>query len=69
MDNSKRSEAVVLLDQLDELLRNAKPLPLTDLVRIDRVQFYELLDRLRATLALDEGRKTGPGQGDTARVW
>jgi len=56
MDDSKRSEVTALLDHLDELIHNAKPVPLTDQVRIDRAQFYELLDRLRATLAPDEGR-------------
>jgi hypothetical protein len=56
MDDSKRSEVAALLDQLDELIHNAKSVPLTDQVRIDRAQFYELLDRLRATLAPDEGR-------------
>jgi hypothetical protein len=40
-----------LFDQLDELIHNAKTVPLTDQVRIDRAQFYDLLDRLRATLA------------------
>jgi len=56
VDDSKRSEVAALLDQLDELIHNAKGVPLTDQVRIDRAQFYDLLDRLRATLAPDEGR-------------
>lgn len=49
-------DVLVLIDKLDDLVHNAKAVPLTDQVRIDRAQFYELLDRLRATLAPDEGR-------------
>ena len=53
-----RSEVGALLDQLDELILKAKPVPLTTQVRIDRAQVYDLLDRLRATLRLapDEAR-------------
>jgi hypothetical protein len=58
MDDYSRSEVAALLDQLDELIHNAKPIPLTMQVRIDRTQFYDVLDKLRATLRLapDEGQ-------------
>ena len=39
-----------LVDQLDDLLHNAKAIPLTDQVRVDREEVYDLLDQLRATL-------------------
>jgi hypothetical protein len=52
------SEVTAALDALDELVRRAKPIPLTTQVRIDRIEIYELLDRIRATLgrSRDEGR-------------
>ena len=43
-------DALRLVDQLDDLIHNAKPIPLTDQVRIDRERAYDLLDQLRATL-------------------
>jgi hypothetical protein len=52
MDDYNRSEVAALLDQLDELIHNAKPVPLTTQVRLDRAQVYDVLDRLRATLRL-----------------
>jgi len=43
-------DALRLVDQLDDLIHSAKPIPLTDQVRIDRERAYDLLDQLRATL-------------------
>ena len=39
-----------LIDKLDAMLDNAKPIPLTDLVRIDKRDFRDLLDQMRAEL-------------------
>jgi hypothetical protein len=43
-------DALRIIDQLDELLHNAKSVPLTNQVRVDRDEVYDLLDQLRATL-------------------
>ena len=39
-----------IVDELDDLIHNAKAVPLTDTVRVDKEQVYDLLDQLRATL-------------------
>jgi hypothetical protein len=41
------SELARLLDQMDDLLRRAKPVPLTGQVRVDRGDAEKLLDQLR----------------------
>jgi cell division septum initiation protein DivIVA len=43
-------DVLVLIDDLDELIRNAKPVPLTDQVRVDKDQIYDALDQMRATI-------------------
>jgi hypothetical protein len=55
--NHGPSEAAALLDELDELVHRAKPIPLTTQIRIERREIYDLLDRLRSALGLtaDEG--------------
>jgi hypothetical protein len=55
--NHAPSEAAALLDELDELVHRAKPIPLTTQVRIEPREIYDLLDRLRSALGLttDEG--------------
>jgi hypothetical protein len=52
VDDINRSEAQAALDQLDELIFNAKAVPLTTQVRIDRLQILTALDRLRTALGL-----------------
>lgn len=39
-----------LIDQLDGLLHNAKSIPLTGEVRVDREAAYKLLDQIRVAL-------------------
>ena len=39
-----------LIDKLDDLVHNAKAVPLTDQVRIDREEIYDILDQMRATI-------------------
>jgi hypothetical protein len=41
-------DMLTLIDQLDETIRNARPVPLTDQVRIDRQPVLDLLDQMRA---------------------
>ena len=43
-------ESLDLVDQLDDLLHNAKTVPLTGQVRIDREKVYEILDQMRVTI-------------------
>ena len=43
-------DVLVLLDTLDDLVHNAKPIPLTDQVRMDKEGIYDILDQIRATI-------------------
>ena len=45
-----RMDVLVLIDKLDELVHGAKAVPLTDQVRIDREEIWEILDQMRATI-------------------
>lgn len=38
----------VLLDRLDDLVHNAKTVPFTDQVRINREEIYDILDQMRS---------------------
>jgi cell division septum initiation protein DivIVA len=43
-------DVLVLIDKLDDLIHNAKPFPLSDNVRVDKEEIYDLLDQMRATI-------------------
>jgi cell division septum initiation protein DivIVA len=43
-------DVLVLIDKLDQLVHDAKAVPLTDQVRIDREEIWEILDQMRATI-------------------
>ena len=43
-------DVLVLIDKLDDLVHNAKAVPLTVQVRLDREEIYEILDQMRATI-------------------
>ncbi len=43
-------DVLVLIDKLDDVVHNARPVPLTDQVRVDREEIYDLLDQMRATI-------------------
>lgn len=43
-------DVLVLIDKLDDLIHNAKQIPLTDNVRVDKEEIYDLLDQMRATI-------------------
>ena len=43
-------DVLVLIDTLDDLVHNAKPIPLTDQVRVDKEGIYDILDQIRATI-------------------
>jgi len=43
-------DVLVLIDKLDDMVHNARTVPLTDSVMIDREEMYELLDQMRSTI-------------------
>lgn len=43
-------DVLVLIDKLDDQVHNAKPVPLTDQVRVDKEEVYDILDQMRATI-------------------
>ena len=43
-------DVLVLIDKLDELVDNAKGVPMTTQVRIDRDEIYEIIDQMRSTI-------------------
>jgi vacuolar-type H+-ATPase subunit H len=43
-------DVLVLIDKLDDLIHNAKQIPLTENVRVDREEIYDILDQMRATI-------------------
>ena len=51
-------DVLVLIDRLDDLLRNAKQVPLRSEVRVDKEKLDDLLDQLRVTIPeeLEEAR-------------
>src|SRR3978361_1402234 len=43
-------DVLVLIDTPDDLVHNAKQVPLTDQVRVDKEEIYDILDQMRATI-------------------
>jgi vacuolar-type H+-ATPase subunit H len=43
-------DVLVLIDKLDELVATAKSVPMTDQVRIDREELFEIIDQMRSTI-------------------
>jgi len=43
-------DVLVLIDKLDDLVHNAKTIPLSDSVRVDKDEIYDILDQMRATI-------------------
>jgi cell division septum initiation protein DivIVA len=43
-------DVLVLIDKLDDVIHNARTVPLTDSVMIDREEVYDILDQMRATI-------------------
>src|SRR5215212_1329130 len=46
-------DSLVLIERLDELMAEAKPVPFTREARVDRDEVYKILDRLRTTLPVE----------------
>ena len=49
-NHSVAMDVLVLIDKLDDLVHNAKQVPLTDQVRVDKEEIYDILDQMRATI-------------------
>ena len=43
-------DVLVLIDKLDDLVHNAKSIMMTDQVRVDKEEIYDILDQMRATI-------------------
>jgi hypothetical protein len=65
-------EILSLIDQLDDMVQNAKAIPLTDHVRVDKEEIFDILDQMRAALpiALAQARADalGPDGPDVQRL-
>src|SRR6476659_7094234 len=48
--NCRPMDVLVLIDKLDDLVHNAKSVPLTDQVRVESDEIYEIIDQMRATI-------------------
>ncbi len=46
-------DVLVLIEKLDELVHNAKRVPLTDSVRVDKEAIYDIVDQMRTTIPKD----------------
>src|SRR3974390_275254 len=57
-------DVLVLIDKLDDLVHNAKTLPLSDSVRVDKDEIYDILDQMRATIPeeIKQARWIGKGR-------
>ena len=64
-------DVLVLIDKLDDLVHNAKLVPMTGQVRVDKDEIYDILDQMRATIPEEikearfivEQRKRGESPG------
>jgi vacuolar-type H+-ATPase subunit H len=43
-------DVIVLIDKLDDIIHNARSVPLTDNVMFDREEIYDILDQMRSTI-------------------
>jgi vacuolar-type H+-ATPase subunit H len=43
-------DVLVLIDKLDDMIHNARSVPLTDNVMFDREEIYDILDQMRSTI-------------------
>jgi cell division septum initiation protein DivIVA len=57
-------DSLALIERLDQLVAEAKPIPLTREARIDRDEVYKLLDRIRTTLPVEFERARWLGRED-----
>ncbi len=58
-------DSLVLIERLDELMAEAKPIPFTREARVDRDEIYKILDRIRTTLPVEFERARWTGREDS----
>jgi hypothetical protein len=58
-------DSLVLIERLDELMAEAKPIPFTREARVDRDEVYKILDRMRTTLPVEFERARWTGREDS----
>ena len=60
-------DVLVLIDKLDDLVHNAKSVPMTDQVRVDKEEIYDILDQYQdihfANLCFVSGRAVPSSAG------
>jgi hypothetical protein len=61
-------DVLVLIDKLDDLVHNAKSVPMTDQVRVDKEEIYDILDQMRATIP-EEIKQAGGSSRSARRCW
>ena len=63
-------DILVLIDKLDDMIHNARPVPLTDQVRIDKKPVYDVIDEIRAALprSITQARAADAAQAPPVRV-
>ena len=44
-------DVLALIDRLDDLMHNAHAVPLSDQVRVDKEEFHDILEEMRATIS------------------
>jgi cell division septum initiation protein DivIVA len=44
-------DVLVLIDKLDDLVHNARVVPLTDQLRVDKEEIHDILEEIRATMS------------------
>jgi hypothetical protein len=78
IDESEDVDVLALIDDLAKLVLDAKSVPLSDQLRIDREPVYDLLDQIRSALpdavkearqiVKDSGRSLGEAQREQERL-
>jgi hypothetical protein len=58
-------DSLVLIERLDALMAEAKPIPFTREARVDRDEVYKILDRIRTTLPVEFERARWTGREDS----
>ena len=66
-------DVLVLIDKLDDTIHNAKQVPLTDTIRINKKKIYDILNTLEVNLskfiaAVQRGRERLAGREQEAEV-
>jgi hypothetical protein len=61
-------DALELVDKLDDLIHNAKVVPLTGQVRVEREEIYKILDQLRVAIP-EEIKQARSGKDVSSSGW